>query len=182
MLKPHSASNGRADSTKALCRGLTLILPESRRKILTCGLIQTAALVLTAAPVVGFAADADQAPAAQQSASSQQAGAPQQSTTTQDQQSGEAAQPISTQQLSEITISAAEVHSLSQFTPTGSRLGLTLQELPATLSVISSDEMLGRGFASVEDAADSQAGVTSGGTPGDLEEFSTRGFTGDEIT
>ena len=184
MFKPHSAHTDTADSTKALCRGLTLVLPESRRKILTCGLIQTAALVLTAAPVVGFAADtsdADQAPAVQQSASSQQGGA-QQSSATQDPQSGEAAQPISTQQLSEITITAAEVHSLTQFTPTGSRLGLTLQELPATLSVISSDEMLGRGFASVEDAADSQAGITSGGTPGDLEEFSTRGFTGDEIT
>lgn len=185
MFKPHPARNDMADSIKTPCRGSALALPESRRKMLTHGLIPTAALVLTAAPVIGFATDtppADQADAAQQSASSQQSGGEQQSGTTQDQQSTQAPQAISTLQLSEITITAAEVHSLTQFTPTGSRLGLTLQELPATLNVISSDEMLGRGFSSVEDAADSQAGVTSGGTPGDLEEFSTRGFTGDEIT
>lgn len=88
----------------------------------------------------------------------------------------------STQKLSEITITAAQIQSLDQFTPTGTRLGLSIQELPATLNVITSDEMLGRGYTSVEEAADSQPGVISGGSPGDLEQFSMRGFTGDEIT
>ena len=87
----------------------------------------------------------------------------------------------STEQLTEITISATAIHSIDQFTPTGSRLGLSIQELPATLNVISFDEMLGRGYINVEQAADSQAGVTSGGSPGDLAQFSMRGFTGDEI-
>ncbi len=88
----------------------------------------------------------------------------------------------SDQQLEEITITAAKVRALDQFTPTGSRLGLSAQELPATLDVIGSGEMLGRGFINVEQAADSQAGVISGGSPGDQSQFSMRGFTGNQIT
>ena len=85
-------------------------------------------------------------------------------------------------QLAEITVTAAKVRALDQFTPTGSRLGLSAQELPATLDVIGSGEMLGRGFINVQQAADSQAGVISGGSPGDQSQFSIRGFTGNQIT
>jgi iron complex outermembrane receptor protein len=81
-----------------------------------------------------------------------------------------------------VTVTAAKLRSLEQFTPTGSRLGLSAQELPATLEVIDNDEMLGRGFFNVQQAADSQAGVTSGGSPGDQSQFSMRGFTGNQIT
>jgi iron complex outermembrane recepter protein len=81
-----------------------------------------------------------------------------------------------------ITVTAAKMRTLEQFTPTGSRLGLSAQEIPGTLEVIDSDEILGRGFANVEQAADSQAGVTSGGSPGDQSQFSMRGFTGDQVT
>jgi iron complex outermembrane recepter protein len=81
-----------------------------------------------------------------------------------------------------VTVTAAKLRSLEQFTPTGSRLGLSAQELPATLEVIDNDEMLGRGFINVQQAADSQAGVTSGGSPGDQSQFSMRGFTGNQIT
>jgi iron complex outermembrane recepter protein len=84
--------------------------------------------------------------------------------------------------LDTVTVTAAKLRSLEQFTPTGSRLGLSAQELPATLEVIDNDEMLGRGFFSVQQAADSQAGVTSGGSPGDQSQFSMRGFTGNQIT
>jgi iron complex outermembrane recepter protein len=84
--------------------------------------------------------------------------------------------------LDTITVTAAKMRSLEQFTPTGSRLGLSAQELPATLDVIDNDEMLGRGFINVQQAADSQAGVTSGGSPGDQSQFSMRGFTGNQIT
>ncbi len=90
--------------------------------------------------------------------------------------------PDSSPQLTEVTITAAKVRALDQFTPTGSRLGLSAQELPATLDVIGSGEMLGRGFINVEQAADSQAGVISGGSPGDQSQFSIRGFTGNQIT
>jgi len=85
-------------------------------------------------------------------------------------------------QLDTVTVTAAKLRSLEQFTPTGSRLGLSAQELPATLEVIDNDEMLGRGFNNVQQAADSQAGVTSGGSPGDQSQFSMRGFTGNQIT
>src|ERR1700730_14066074 len=85
-------------------------------------------------------------------------------------------------QLEAITITAAKLRSLEQFTPTGSRLGLSEQELPATLDLIDNDEMIGRGFFNVQQAADSQPGVTSGGSPGDQSQFSMRGFTGNQIT
>src|ERR1035438_9852236 len=84
--------------------------------------------------------------------------------------------------LEEITITAAKLRSLEQFTPTGSRLGLSEQELPATLDLIDNDQMIGRGFFNVQQAADSQPGVTSGGSPGDQSQFSMRGFTGNQIT
>jgi iron complex outermembrane receptor protein len=84
--------------------------------------------------------------------------------------------------LQEVTVTAAKLRPLDQFTPTGSRLGLSQQELPATLDVIDADEMIGRGFTSVEQAVDSQAGIISGGSPGDQMQFSMRGFTGDQIT
>ncbi len=125
-----------------------------------------AALAIAIAPALGYAGDSGSDQSNQQG----------------NQQSGQQSNQDLTEQLTEVTISAAEMHSLDQFTPTGSRLGLSIQELPATLDVITSDEMLGRGFSSVEEAADSQAGVVSGGSPGDLEQFSMRGFTGDEIT
>src|ERR1700694_1235394 len=85
-------------------------------------------------------------------------------------------------ELEEITITAAKLRSLEQFTPTGSRLGLSEQELPATLDLIDNDQMIGRGFFNVQQAADSQPGVTSGGSPGDQSQFSMRGFTGNQIT
>ena len=85
-------------------------------------------------------------------------------------------------EIAEVTVTAAKLRSLEQFTPTGSRLGLSAQELPATLDVIDNDEMIGRGFFNVQQAADSQAGVTSGGSPGDQSQFTMRGFTGNQIT
>jgi iron complex outermembrane receptor protein len=85
-------------------------------------------------------------------------------------------------ELNEVTVTAAKLRSLEQFTPTGSRLGLSAQELPASLDVIDNDEMIGRGFFNVQEAADSQPGVTSGGSPGDQSQFSMRGFTGNQIT
>jgi iron complex outermembrane receptor protein len=90
--------------------------------------------------------------------------------------------PPAAAELNEVTVTAAKMRSLEQFTPTGSRLGLSAQELPASLDVIDNDEMIGRGFFNVQQAADSQPGVTSGGSPGDQSQFSMRGFTGNQIT
>ena len=84
--------------------------------------------------------------------------------------------------VSEIVVTGEQVRSLEQFTPTGSRLNLSAKDTPATLDVISSATITTRGFLFVEDAANSMPGVTSGGTPGDLENFHIRGFSDTQIT
>ena len=84
-------------------------------------------------------------------------------------------------ELATVTITATRVRELEQFTPTASRLDLSARETPATLDVIDADQMLGRGFATAEQAVDSLPGVTSGGSPGDLSAFSMRGFSEAQI-
>ena len=84
--------------------------------------------------------------------------------------------------LDEVLIRGERVRSLEQFTPTGSRLGLSAKETPATLDVVTSATMQTRGFLTVEEAANSMPGVTSGGAPGDLENFHIRGFSDTQIT
>src|SRR3984893_6118807 len=66
--------------------------------------------------------------------------------------------PDSALTLDTITVTAAKIRALEQFTPTGSRLGLSAQELPATLDVIDNDEMIGSGFLNLQQAADRQEG------------------------
>jgi iron complex outermembrane receptor protein len=85
-------------------------------------------------------------------------------------------------ELTPVTVTAAKLRSYGTFTPTGSRLGLDARDTPGTLDVIDSDEMLGRGFTSVEESAASLPGVTSGGSPGNPAQLSLRGFTGNQIT
>jgi iron complex outermembrane receptor protein len=84
-------------------------------------------------------------------------------------------------ELETLYITAAKVRSLEQFTPTASRLGLSARETPATLDVIDADEILGRGFATAEQAVDSLPGVISGGAPGDMSSFSMRGFSEGQV-
>ena len=79
--------------------------------------------------------------------------------------------------LTEVIVTGEKVRSLEQFTPTGSRLTLSAKETPATLDVITNETITTRGFLFVEDAASSMPGVTSGGAPGDLENFHIRGFS-----
>jgi len=86
-----------------------------------------------------------------------------------------------TETVEAVTVTASKVRSLDQFTPTASRLGLSTQEIPATIDMLDADEMTGRGLASVEQAATMLTGVTSGGSPGDPAALSMRGFSGDEI-
>jgi iron complex outermembrane receptor protein len=81
-----------------------------------------------------------------------------------------------------VLISAAKVRSLEQFTPTGSRLGLTARETPATLDQLTFEEMIGRGFHTVEEASSTLPGVLAANPPGDMGNFSMRGFTGNQIT
>ena len=84
--------------------------------------------------------------------------------------------------VSEVVVTGEHVRSLEQFTPTGSRLNLSAKETPATLDVINSATITTRGFLFVEEAANSMPGVTSGGAPGDLENFHIRGFSDTQVT
>ena len=92
------------------------------------------------------------------------------------------AQDVATPSVSEVVVTGEQVRSLEQFTPTASRLDLAARETPATLDVITSATMTTRGFLNVEAAANSMPGVTSGGTPGNLENFHIRGFSGTQVT
>lgn len=82
----------------------------------------------------------------------------------------------------EITVTGWRLRQLDVATPTASRLGLSIRETPATIDQIGADEILTRGFRTVEEATVSLPGVTSGGSPGDPSLFSMRGFTGEQIT
>ncbi|MEY4932420.1 MAG: hypothetical protein RLZZ403_740 [Pseudomonadota bacterium] len=89
--------------------------------------------------------------------------------------------PSDQNELTTITVTASKLRVLEQETPTSSRLGLTARETPATIDTIDSDEMLGRGYPTIELATASMPGVTTGGSPGDLADFSMRGFSGQQI-
>lgn len=81
-----------------------------------------------------------------------------------------------------ITVTGWRLRQLDTDVPTGSRLGLSIRETPATVDQISADEILTRGFRTVEEATVSMPGLISGGTPGNPSLFSMRGFTGEQIT
>ena len=82
----------------------------------------------------------------------------------------------------QITVIGWRLRQLDQDTTTASRLGLSIRETPATIDQISAEEMLSRGFRTVEEATVRLPGVTSGGSPGDPALFSMRGFSGEQIT
>lgn len=65
---------------------------------------------------------------------------------------------------------------------TGSRLGLTARELPASLEMIPQDLMRARGQRTVGEAIESAIGVTVGDSPGNPANFSMRGFTNNQVS
>ena len=81
-----------------------------------------------------------------------------------------------------ITVTGWRLRGLDVATTTASRLGLSIRDTPATIDQIGADEILTRGFRTVEEATVSLPGVISGGSPGDPSLFSMRGFTGEQIT
>jgi iron complex outermembrane receptor protein len=83
--------------------------------------------------------------------------------------------------LGEVTVTASKLRPLDELTPTGSRLGLSVQETPGTIDVIDSDQMQGRGYTTLETATASMPGIITGGSPGDLADFSMRGFSGEQV-
>lgn len=71
---------------------------------------------------------------------------------------------------------------LDQPAQTGSRLGLTPRETPASIELISQEAMQQRGARTLEEALRGAAGLTVGGNPSSPGIASTRGFTGGFIT
>ncbi len=72
--------------------------------------------------------------------------------------------------------------TLNQVNTTGSKLGLTPKETPASINIINAGTIAQRGYASVQDAVQSAPGLSVGGSPADPSTFSARGFTGDEVS
>ncbi|MFC3099242.1 TonB-dependent receptor [Alteraurantiacibacter palmitatis] len=78
-----------------------------------------------------------------------------------------------------ILVTAQRQQVLATETPTGSRLGLSLLETPATVNVVTGDDLRARGDLAIVDAVSRAAGVTNDGNPGNAGlSFSMRGFNG----
>ncbi len=84
--------------------------------------------------------------------------------------------------VSEVVVTGEHVRWLEEFSAGGSRLDVWGKEAPATLDVINNATITTRGFLFVEEAANAMPGVTSGGAPGDLENFHIRGFSDTQVT
>jgi iron complex outermembrane receptor protein len=93
-----------------------------------------------------------------------------------------AADQATSDEAAEITVTGWRLRELDIATSTASRLGLSIRDTPATIDQIGADEILTRGFRTVEEATVSLPGVISGGSPGDPSLFSMRGFSGEQIT
>jgi iron complex outermembrane receptor protein len=89
-----------------------------------------------------------------------------------------------TEQVEEIVVIGRAVDNLNlnSESSTGSRLGLSVIETPATVELIDSSVMRARGYQSVADAVKSLPGVVSGESPAAPSTFSMRGFTRGQIT
>jgi len=91
--------------------------------------------------------------------------------------------PGSQSQVEEVVVIGQTIDdlNLNSESRTGSRLGLTVMETPATVELIDSSVMRARGYHSVADAVQSLPGVVSGENPAAPSTFSIRGFTRSEI-
>jgi iron complex outermembrane receptor protein len=68
---------------------------------------------------------------------------------------------------------------LDRESTTGSRLGLTLQELPAAVEIIPGEVIRERGDMTAQEAVTRATGITAAGTPGDgSSALASRGFVG----
>lgn len=87
--------------------------------------------------------------------------------------------------LSEITISDSAVVDpvgLGKTVVTGSRLGLTVKETPATVTVIDREMIEERGIETTQEALKSVPGVTTSSAPGSPGAVFYRGFSGGSVT
>jgi iron complex outermembrane receptor protein len=89
------------------------------------------------------------------------------------------------EKLSEVLVSGSRVQSsvpLDQPSLTGSRLDIPLRDLPASISVISQDLIQQRGARTALEAIQAAVGMSGGTSVGSIPTYSTRGFTGNDLT
>lgn len=72
--------------------------------------------------------------------------------------------------------------SLDENLYTGSRLGLSARELPASVSVVTHETIEIRGARTALEAIESAVGMSGGTSVGSIPNYATRGFTGNDIT
>jgi iron complex outermembrane receptor protein len=78
-----------------------------------------------------------------------------------------------------IIVTGEREPALTQESDTGSRLGITLMQIPATVNVVDGDDIRARGDFSVQSAVSRAPGVTMSGNPGNGgTSLSMRGFNG----
>ena len=71
---------------------------------------------------------------------------------------------------------------LDATTQAGSRLGLSIRETPASVEVLTQDDLQVRGLRSAREAFDGVVGATAGNVPGNPAVVSLRGFTGNTVS
>lgn len=91
---------------------------------------------------------------------------------------------LQAQEIEEIVVTGNPIGELGldQRSETGSRLGLSLMEIPATVEIIDSEVMRARGYQKLSDAVQSLPGVVSGESPAAPSMVSMRGFTRSQLT
>jgi iron complex outermembrane receptor protein len=80
------------------------------------------------------------------------------------------------------TARRADTLQLDTANVTGSRLGLSARELPASVTTVTHDVIELRGARTINDALYAAVGMTSALGSGSIPNYSTRGFTGNDIT
>ncbi len=70
---------------------------------------------------------------------------------------------------------------LEQVSPSASRLGLSIREIPASVEVVDQTVLQERGLRTISEAVEGATGVTVGDSPGNPANFSMRGFTNNQL-
>ena len=70
---------------------------------------------------------------------------------------------------------------LVQPSPSASRLGLSMREIPASVEIVDQTLLQERGLRTISEAVEGATGVTVGESPGNPVNFSMRGFTNNQL-
>ena len=70
---------------------------------------------------------------------------------------------------------------LEHASPSASRLGLSIREIPASVEIVNQTLLQERGLRTISEAVEGATGVTVGDSPGNPANFSMRGFTNNQL-